>query len=102
MNHTWERVERWYGTGTPGTEQLRYEVLGGAQDEFNGFTSPMEAKLLDNLNQLLDTVMGEDSGKQEAFLISPALTQSRTLQNQLSRADKLNRDLAEFTEMFTR
>ena len=102
VNHTWERVERWYGTGTPGTEQLRYEVLGGAQDEFNGFTSPMEAKLLDNLNQLLDTVMGEDSGSQEAFLISPALTQSRTLQNQLSRADKLNRDLAEFTEMFTR
>lgn len=94
VNHTWERVERWYGTGTPGTEQLRYDALGGAQDPFNGFTSPMESRMLEDLSRLINTILdgqtltgGGESG------LSPIVAESRTLQNQLDRADIMGREM---------
>ena len=101
VNHTWERVERWYGTGTPSTEMLRYDALGGAQDPFNGFTGPMESRMLEDLTRLLDSILDGDAltGGGESGL-SPILAESRTLQNQLSRADNLNRDIERLSRIF--
>ncbi len=101
VNHTWERVERWYGTGTPSTEMLRYDALGGAQDPFNGFTGPMESRMLEELNRLLNSILDESAltGGGESGL-SPVLAESRTLQNQLSRADNLNRDIERLSRIF--
>ncbi|MDO5675570.1 MAG: Ig-like domain-containing protein, partial [bacterium] len=101
VNHTWERVERWYGTGTPGTEMLRYDALGGAQDPFNGFSGPMDAKMLEELNRVLNSILDGEAltGGGESGL-SPVLAESRTLQNQLSRADNLNRDIERLSRIF--
>ena len=94
VNHTWERVERWYGTGTPSTELLRYDAIGGAQDAFNGFTSPMESRMLEDLSRLINTILDDQTltGGGESGL-SPIVAESRTLQNQLDRADIMGREM---------
>ena len=94
VNHTWERVERWYGTGTPGAELLRYDALGGAQDPFNGFHSPIESRMLEDLGRLLDNVVsGSALSGDGASGLLPVFAESRTLQNQLSRADIMGREV---------
>lgn len=94
VNHTWERVERWYGTGTPGAELLRYDALGGAQDPFNGFHSPTESRMLEDLGRLLDNVVsGSALSGDGASGLLPVFAESRTLQNQLSRADIMGREV---------
>ncbi len=50
--------------------------------------------MLEDLNRVLNSILDGDAltGGGESGL-SPVLAESRTLQNQLSRADKLNRDI---------
>lgn len=101
VNHNWERVERWYGTGTPGTETLRYDVLGGAQDRFNGYIGTLESKMLSDLGELLDAILaGEKLSENNESGLPPMVLESRVLQEQLNRADQLNRDLERFSRLF--
>ena len=93
VNHTWERVEQWYGMGTPASEMIRYDTLGGARDEFNGAVGPAAVQQLERLSRQLDAVLnGPAERGEQAASLSPMLGASRSLQHQLNMADLYNRE----------
>lgn len=93
VNHAWERVERWYGMGTPASEMIRYDTLGGARDEFNASVGPAAVQQLERLSRQLDAVLNApaEHGEQAASR-SPILGAARSLQHQLNTADLYNKE----------
>ncbi len=98
VNHSWERVERWYGMGTTFSEPLRYEVLGGAGDEFNGHRHSDTSSTLSQLDRHLELILADELEEEEP--LQPVFEGSKGLRSQLSKADLLRLEMDKLESLF--